>query len=125
MTKGEPVARESVSPCQHNPGPCCGRRWHQPHVPLKLLRILLWVNPTTPSAFLQRGSLQELTKAFPNVLVGLEHPDIRVSGFPGPEPCPCMEHIQGGTTLSAHVSWSPHPISPLQTLPSLIHPEVR
>lgn len=134
MAEGEPVAREAMLPCpqEHSPGQCCGRRWHRPQVPvaLRLSEILLWVNPTTPGAFLQRSPVQELTKDFPSVLGGSEHPNIGASGCPNPEPCPEIFPLLRGTRHRAHPRrdnpLSPsHPISLLQTLPNLILLEAR
>lgn len=90
---------------EHGPGRYCGRRWHQPHVPVptRLLGILLWVNSTTPGAFLQRGPVQELTKAFPNMLGGSEHPNIRASGCFNPKICPEIFPRLRGTRHGAHL----------------------
>ena len=122
MAEGEPVVWEAMPPRlrEHDPGWCCGRRWHQPHVPvpLRLLGILLWVNPTTPSAFLQRGPVQELTfpKAFPNVLGGSEHPNIGAPGCPDPEPCPEIFPWLRSTRHRAHPRRD-NPLSPCSLEP--------
>lgn len=55
MPEGEAVTREAMPlwPQEHSTRQHCGRGWHWPCVPepLRLSRILLWVNPTTPVLF--------------------------------------------------------------------------
>lgn len=125
MAEGQPVAREAIPPCpwEHSPGQCCGRRWHRPRVPLspRLPGILLWVNPTAPDAFLQRGPVQELTKASPSVLGGSEHLNIGARGCPNPELCPEIFLWLRGIRHGAHLRRDnpSQPVFPGVPIPSL------
>ena len=83
-----------------------------------------WVNQTTPGAFLLKRPVEELSKAFPNVLGGSEHPNIGASGCPDPEPCPEFfpwlreRHQAWSTSEEGQPSQATFPGAPIPSLSS-------